>query len=279
MQNNLLNCLIFGDIVGIPGRAIFQKYISSLKKEYNSHIIIVNGENSASDGKGITSKIMKFFKHNHVDVVTSGNHIWAKREIYNYLNENRDLLRPANFSSDCPGVGYTIIEKSQTNIAIVNLQGRVYMKDLVADPFRTIDSILTYLKTKTNIIILDFHAEATSEKVAIGHYLDGRISCIVGTHTHIQTADNRILPKGTGYITDLGMSGPLNSVIGVKKDIIIQQYLRQMPIRYEIEKEGPYTLNGIHISIDIMAGKTIKIERISIVDNDLNIIDNEFLGD
>jgi metallophosphoesterase (TIGR00282 family) len=277
MQNSL-NFLIFGDIVGIPGRAIFQKYISKLKNDYKAQVIIVNGENSASDGRGITKKIMKFFKHNHVNVVTSGNHIWAKREIYQYLNENRDLLRPANFSSECPGIGYTVIEIFSYSIAIVNLQGRVYMKDLINDPFRTIDSILTYLKSKTNMIIVDFHAEATSEKVAMGYYLDGRISALVGTHTHIQTSDNRILPKGSAYITDLGMSGSLNSVIGVKKGIIIEQYLKQMPIRYEVEDEKPYILNGIFLSLDTLTGKAIKIDRISILEDNINI-DNCLLGE
>lgn len=274
---NSLRVLLIGDVCGGSGRAMFQKHINNLREQYQVNAVIVNGENSASDGRGITSRIMRFFKHHHVDVVTSGNHIWAKREIYGYLNSNKDLLRPANFPTGCPGVGMTTFECENFTVGVINLQARVFMREHVSCPFRAADSILTYLKTKTNIILVDFHGEASSEKMGLAYYLDGKISALVGTHTHVPTADARILPHGTAYITDLGMVGALNSMIGMKKEPIIQNLITQMPVKFEVEKSGPMVLSGVYIDIDTNTGKALDIKQLTIVDSEisLNDIDQE----
>ena len=269
MHDNI-RVLMLGDIVGAPGRAIFQKYSAQLREKYKAQALIVNGENSA-DGRGITPRIMRFFKHNGVDIVTSGNHIWAKRDIYSYLQENRDLLRPANFPSGCPGVGVTTFAAGAVTIGVINLQARTFMRELVACPFRAAESLLTYVKTKTSIILVDFHGEATSEKMGLAYYLDGQISALVGTHTHVQTADARILPGGTAYITDLGMAGALNSMIGMKKEPLIQNMLTQMPVKFEVETQGPYMLSGVCIEINSVTGKAVSIEPIYIVDADIQL--------
>lgn len=267
----MIRVLMLGDIIGVPGRAMLQKHLPHLKKQYNADVVIVNGENSSSDGKGITPRIMHFFKHIGVDVVTSGNHIWQKRDIYQYLHNNKDLLRPANFPSSCPGTGATVITVNGHMLAVVNIQGRSFMRELVSCPFRAADSLLTYLTPKTRAIIVDFHTETTSEKGALAYYLDGKISALVGTHTHVQTADERILPQGTAFITDLGMAGAVNSIIGVKKDALIQSIITQMPVRFEVEEQGPFSLTGVCIEIDPATGKSNSIERIRIVDDALTL--------
>jgi metallophosphoesterase (TIGR00282 family) len=262
--------LLLGDIVGAPGRAIFQKHIAELKRKYAIDAIVVNGENSAR-GRGITSRIMKFFRHNGVDVVTSGNHIWRFQDIYKYLDANDDLLRPENYPSGCPGSGVTTFKCGDVTIGVLNLQGRTFMRDSVDCPFRTAESALSFLKSKTNIILVDFHAEATSEKMAMGYFLDGKVSAVVGTHTHVQTTDNRILPKGTAFISDLGMSGALNSMIGMKKEPIIHNFLTQMPVKFVVDREGPMLLCGVWVEINTLTGKAVKIERIRIVDEEIHL--------
>ncbi len=234
-----IRILFLGDIVGAPGRAIFQKHIKALKKEHAIDAVIVNGENS-SNGRGITSKVVKFFRHNEVDVVTSGNHIWRYREIYEYLNTHNDLLRPENFPAECPGSGVTTFNCNGVTVGVINLQGRIFMRDHLADPFKTADTVLSYLKHKTNVIFVDFHAEATSEKIGLAFYLDGRVSALVGTHTHVQTTDERILPKGTGFLTDAGMAGAMHSMLGMKKEPIIQNFLTQMPVKFTVDTQPPY---------------------------------------
>lgn len=270
---NKLRILFLGDIVGISGRVIFQKHIGRLKRELEIDAVVVNGENSA-DGRGITPKVVSFFKHNGVDVVTTGNHIWHHKEIYSYLDSNTDVIRPANYPSGCPGKGSTMISVKGHIIAIINVQGRTFMKDELECPFRASDSLLTYLRTKTNLIFVDFHAETTSEKAALAFYLDGRISGLVGTHTHVQTADERILPKGTAFITDLGMAGAMNSSLGMKKDAILYNFLQQMPVKFTVETTGPMMMSGAWIDVDTATGKALDIQRIRIVDNDI-ILDNE----
>ncbi len=261
--------LFLGDICAGPGRAVFQKHIAHLRQSYKADAVIVNGENSASNGKGITSRIMHFFKHNGVNVVTSGNHIWAQREIYNYLKTNTDLLRPANYPSGCPGVGVTTFEIGTHTVGVINLQARTFMREFVSCPFRAAESILTYLKPKTNIILVDFHGEATSEKMGLAYFLDGQVSAVVGTHTHVLTDDARILPGGTAYISDLGMSGALNSMIGMKKEPIIQHMMTQMPIRFEVETNGPMILTGACLEIDSTTGKATAIVPIKVIDKDI----------
>lgn len=265
-----IRILLLGDVVGAPGCAMLQKHLPKLKAEYKIDGVIVNGENSA-DGKGITSKLMHFFKHSGVDIVTTGNHIWQKKEVFQYLNDNKDLLRPANFPNGCPGVGVTTFTCNGFTVGVINLQARVFMRELVSCPFRAADSILTYLKTRTNIILVDFHGETTSEKMGLAYYLDGQISALVGTHTHVPTADARILPKGTAYVTDLGMAGALNSMIGMKKEPIIQSMITQMPTKFEVENEGPMFMSGVWVEVDTQTGKARRIERIYLVDEDIRI--------
>lgn len=263
----ILKVLILGDIVGIPGRFVFQKQIKNLKDRYEYDALIVNGENSASDGRGITPKIMNFFKHHGVTAVTTGNHIWQKKEIYHYLTENRDLLRPANFPSSCPGVGVATFSVGSQTLGVINVQGRVFMRELVNCPFRAVESAISYLKPRTHSIIVDMHAETTAEKIGLAYFVDGQVSAVVGTHTHVQTADERILPKGTAFISDLGMSGAINSMIGMKKEPIIQNMLTQMPVKFEVETEGPFILCGIFLTIDTETGHALHIERIKIIDD------------
>jgi metallophosphoesterase (TIGR00282 family) len=269
-----LRVLLIGDVVGVSGRMMFQKHIAHLKKTHNIDAIIVNGENS-SHGRGITSRIARFFKHCGADVITTGNHVWANKEIYNYINDHHDLLRPANFPSGVPGVGVTTFQCKDTTIGVINIQGRVFMKELIDDPFRTADSILTYLKDKTNVIFVDFHAETTSETMAIGHYLDGRVSGVVGTHTHVQTADERILPGGTAFITDLGMVGALNGMLGMKKDAIIENFLTQMPVKFTVDTQAPFVMSGVWIEVDSVSGIATKIERVRVIDHELKVDEKE----
>jgi len=264
-MSNTIHVLMIGDVVGDAGRTLVQKHLPLLKKKYDIHCVVLNGENSAH-GKGITPKIADLFKEMGVHVITTGNHVWAKREIYGYISNNKFLLRPANFQSGSPGVGVFVYESLEGPIAVINLQGRVFMKEFVDCPFRTVDSILMYLKDKTKYIVVDFHAEATAEKLGIAYYLDGRVSGVVGTHTHVQTADNRVLPKGTAYITDLGMCGSLNSMIGQKKELVMQQMISQMPMQFDVDTEPPFVLSGVVISIDKVTGLARSIERVYIVD-------------
>lgn len=268
-QKHALRILCIGDVVGSPGCALFQKHIDRLRNQYVIDGVIVNGENSDHRGRGITSRIVKFFRHNNVDVVTSGNHIWANKEIYTYLSTNSDLLRPANYPSAAPGVGVTMFYCKGYAIAVMNLIGRIFMRDFVECPFRTAESILTYLRDKTKIIIVDMHAEASSEKIGMGYFLDGKVSAVVGTHTHVPTADERILPKGTAFVTDLGMTGSLNSMIGMKKEPIIENFVTQMPVKFVVEESGPFVMTGVWIDINPDTGKALQIERFKVIDEDM----------
>lgn len=267
-----IRILFIGDVVGSLGRAMFQKHIDALRTQHQIDGVVVNGENSC-DGRGITSRIMRFFKHNGADVVTSGNHIWAKKEIYGYLTENKDLLRPANFPSACPGVGVTTFTAGGHTVAIINLQGRVFMHQHIDCPFRAAESLLTYLRNKTKLIFVDFHAETTSEKIGMGIFLDGKVSGVVGTHTHVQTADERILPQGTAFITDLGMAGSLNSMIGMTSDPIIATFVTAMPHKFVVATDPPALLTGAWIEADPETGKALAIERVSITDDTIQATD------
>ena len=219
---------------------MFQKYAPKLKKEYGADAIIVNGENSASNGRGITPKIVTALKHNGADLITTGNHAFQKKESYSYYSSNKDLLRPLNFPNSCPGTGVGIFNINAMAIGVINVQGQVFMRENLSCPFRAVESALTYLKDRTNIVIVDMHAETTSEKMGMGWYFDGKVSAVVGTHTHVQTADERILPQGTAFITDLGMAGAYNSMIGMKKEPILHRMLTQMPSKFEVESDLPY---------------------------------------
>jgi 2',3'-cyclic-nucleotide 2'-phosphodiesterase len=255
-----LKILFIGDIVGSPGRKVIKENLLKLKRERNIDYCIANGENAAA-GSGITYVIAQELYKAGVDFITMGNHTWSKKEIFNFIDSEDKIIRPANFAPGLPGKGFSIQNTSFGKIGIVNLMGRVYM-DLVDCPFRIADQILGDIKKETQIIIVDFHAEATSEKIAFANYLDGRVSVVLGTHTHVQTADERILECGTGYITDVGMTGPYDGVIGVQKDIIIERFKNGLPAKFEVAT-GRTQFNGVVLEIEEKKGRTVGIERIS----------------
>lgn len=253
-----MKVLMIGDIVGKPGRTILYNFLEKNRENYD--YIIVNGENAAS-GFGITEKICVEFFEKGVDVITSGNHIWDKKEIYEYIEKEKRLLKPFNYPKTTPGNGYIILEKNNKTLAVISLQGRALMPINVDCPFTLAKDLTDEIKNITKNIIIDFHAEATAEKIALAKYLDGDVSLICGTHTHVQTADETILENGTGYITDLGMTGSFSGVIGTNKDIIIQKFLTSLPQRHEIS-EGDIKLNGIEAEICEETGKCKNINRI-----------------
>lgn len=261
-----MKVLFVGDVVGSIGRRMLVESLPLLKAKYRPQFTIVNGENAAG-GRGITEKIYKEFLQAGVDLITMGNHTWDNRDIFEFIgNDKIKMIRPANFPEGTPGIGYKIIQINQTKIAVINMQGRVFLNDL-DDPFRKMDKILAEIGEETQCIFVDFHAEATSEKQAMGWYLDGRVSAVVGTHTHIQTNDARILPKGTAYLTDAGMTGSYDSVLGVETHIILDKFLKQLPVRHEIPEEGRKLLSGCYVEIDDRSGKATKIETIMINDD------------
>ncbi len=268
MSKDVIKILCIGDIVGRPGREVLAKALPRLAAEHQFDLVIANGENSAG-GSGIMPKQAKEIYAAGVDVITLGDHVWDKPEINVYLNETPNIIRPANFPEAClpdrqgaPGVGYVIAQtKSGVKVGVINLLGRTFMRYNVECPFRMLDKIVATIRKETPVIVLDMHAETTSEKVAIGHYSDGRVSCVFGTHTHVQTADDKILPKGTAYITDLGMSGPVDSVIGQNKEKIITRFLTSLPQKFEVADDQGL-LQGIIVSIDPLTGLAQAIERV-----------------
>lgn len=255
-----MRVMLVGDVVGKPGRKAFQKYTPQLKAEKNIDVVIVNGENSAG-GKGYTRKSLDGLYHGGADVITSGNHVWDKKDVFDFIDQEPFLIRPANYPEGTPGKGYCVYPFKAKNIGVLNLSGRALMPALDC-PFQKVEEVLREMKKECDVIFLDFHAETTSEKMAMGWYLDGRVNGVVGTHTHIQTADERILPKGTAYITDLGMVGPWNSVLGVQTDKIIYKFTTGMPVRFEVEAEGPQVFSAVIVEIDDKSNQTLGIERI-----------------
>lgn len=260
-----MKILFIGDIVGSPGREMLATYLPKLKEKYHPQVTIVNGENAAS-GKGITEKIYKQFLQLGVQVVTMGNHTWNKKEIIDFIDDAEYLIRPANFPENNPGKGIVYLNVNHITVAVINLQGRTFL-DSHDDPFQIAEQLIQKAKRKTNIIFIDFHAEATSEKQAFGWYVDGKVSAVVGTHTHTQTADERILPGGTAYITDAGMTGPYDGILGVEKESVINRFLTNMPVRFEVDTKGRNQLNGCIITIDSTSGKATEIKRIIINDD------------
>ncbi len=256
-----MNILVIGDIIGSAGRNAIKALLPKLTKKYSLDLIVANGENAAASF-GITEKIAEELFSRGIDVITSGNHIFDKKDIIEYLCKNDRLLRPANYSVHVPGVGSVVLSTKSGKVAVINISGRVFM-DPLRCPFETVSDELERLPDDTKIIIVDFHAEATSEKVCMGWYLDGKVSAVVGTHTHIPTADETLLPKGTGYITDLGMTGPYDSVIGVKKEAALEKFLTFMPKRFETAK-GDVRLCGVVVKVDNDSGKCLEIERVSV---------------
>ncbi|MFH0886536.1 MAG: TIGR00282 family metallophosphoesterase [bacterium] len=257
-----MKILFIGDAIGKPGRNVLKNVLPGIKDEFNVDLTILNGENVAG-GVGITRKVYEELLQLGIDVITSGNHIWDKREFINDIVKCEKLIRPANYPPTVPGKDDIVIEVGGVKVGVLNFNGRVFMPCLDC-PFRSADQkILQLNKENIKVIIVDFHAEATSEKVAMGWYLDGRISAILGTHTHVQTADERILPFGTAYISDVGMVGARDSVIGVQSAPILERFLHQLPQKFEPEENGPMIFNAIIMHIDTESGKAIKIERIN----------------
>ncbi|WEZ09964.1 TIGR00282 family metallophosphoesterase [Priestia flexa] len=260
-----MRILFVGDVVGSPGRDMVEEYLPRLKRKYAPGLTIVNGENAAS-GKGITEKIYRAFLQAGANVVTLGNHAWDKREIFDFIEDAKNLVRPANFPEGTPGKGITYVTYNQYEVAVINLQGRTFMAPLDC-PFKKIDELIAQAKQRTPIIFIDFHAETTSEKQAIGWYVDGRVSAVVGTHTHVQTADNRILPQGTAYISDVGMTGPYDGILGMEREAVMKRFLTSLPVRFEVPKEGRTQLSGVIIDLDEKTGQAKKIDRILINDD------------
>ena len=261
MKQNL-NCLFIGDIVGKPGLKAVHLFLPGMIEKYQPDLIIANGENAA-DGKGITEEEANQLFVQGVDIITTGNHVWDNWKGRQMLSQNQKILRPLNYPHGNPGLGYSFIQLEEfPEIAVINLQGRTYMQSIDC-PFKAADYALNSIKERTNLIFVDFHADATAEKIAFSWYLDGKVSAIFGTHTHIQTADACILPQGTGYITDAGMTGPYNSVLGLRKDIAIKRFLLQTPFKFEMG-DGDQRLCGVYVKVNVESGKTEKIESFMI---------------
>lgn len=256
-----MRILFIGDIVGSPGREMLSTYLPKLKSKYKPTVTIVNGENAAS-GKGITEKIYKQILDAGAQAVTLGNHTWDQRELIEVIDHCPNLVRPANFPEGVPGKGYTFLKVNDIEVAVVNLQGRTFLPPLDC-PFKKADEIIAKVKKKTSIIFVDFHAEATSEKQAMGWYLDGRVTAVVGTHTHVQTADYRILPNKTAYITDVGMTGPYDGILGMERVAVMNKFLTSLPVRFEVAK-GRTQLNGVLIHVDPKTGAATSITPINI---------------
>jgi 2',3'-cyclic-nucleotide 2'-phosphodiesterase len=253
--------LFLGDIVGHPGKQAVEQWMPKLLDHYEPDVAIANAENIAPNGRGITERLAEALFDAGVDLLTMGNHVYDQREGVSFIDNDRRVVRPANYPDGAPGQGYTLCKIGKEQIAVINILGRAFMGDY-DDPFRTLDRILAEIGDTTSHIFVDVHAEATAEKIAIAHYLAGRVSAVVGTHTHVQTADDRILPRGTAYLTDAGMCGPYDSIIGFAKDGVIQKFRTQMPTRFEVA-QGASQLHGVFVITD-EKGRAQSIERISI---------------
>ena len=257
-----MKILFIGDIIGSPGRMAVRELLPAMISRKKIDFVIANCENAAA-GFGVTRKNVEELFSYHIDVLTSGNHIWNKREVLEFIGDFEKLLRPANYPSTTPGAGSVLIPlETGEYVGVLNLAGRIFMQPIDC-PFVTAKNKIAELREKTKIIIVDMHAETTSEKRALGWYLDGEVSAVLGTHTHVQTADEEILPQGTAYISDAGMTGPFDSVIGIKKEIIIERFLTQMPNKFDLAKDD-IRMQGVILNIDAASGKANSIERISV---------------
>lgn len=255
-----MKILFVGDIVGRPGRQALKRRLDHLVDRHQVDLVVANGENSAG-GFGLTAEIARELFALGIHVLTSGNHIWDKKEAFDLLERESRVLRPANYPPGLAGYGSGVFfVPDGTPVAVVNLEGRVFMNNLDC-PFRAADRLLEGLRDRAKVILVDFHAEASSEKIAFGHYLAGRVSAVVGTHTHVQTADERILGGGTAFITDVGMTGSLDSVIGIQKEIAVEKFLKQVPMRFEVAKKHP-VLCAVLLDVDADNGCARSIERI-----------------
>ena len=257
-----MKILFIGDIVGSPGRMAVRELLPPLIAKKKIDFVIANCENAAA-GFGVTRKNVEELYSYHIDVLTSGNHIWNKKEVLEFIGDYEKLLRPANYPAATPGAGSVLTPVATGEyVGVLNLAGRIFMHPSDC-PFVTAKNKIAELRKKTNIIIVDMHAEATSEKRALGWYLDGKVSAVLGTHTHVQTADEEILPQGTAYISDAGMTGPFDSVIGINKETVIERFLTQMPNKFDLAKDD-IRMQGVIMNIDPVSGKANSIERMSI---------------
>ncbi|MCU4137569.1 MAG: 2'3' and 3'5' cNMP phosphodiesterase YmdB [Thermodesulfobacteria bacterium] len=258
---NKVKLVFLGDIVGSSGRKAVRIFLPEIIKKYKCDFIIANAENAAG-GYGLTQKVAEELFSYGIDILTSGNHIW-KREFFPYLQKTERVLRPANYGEGAPGKGWTIYTKNNIKLAVINLEGRIFMRPL-ENPFIIGKKLAQKFLKETPFIIVDFHAEATSEKLTLGYFLDGLVSAIIGTHTHVQTSDERIFPKGTGYITDVGMCGAFESVIGMKINQALEMYLSMVPRKLEVEKDKKIKVEGLFLEFN-EKGKTTYIERFRLI--------------
>ena len=257
-SSDILRVIFIGDIIGRPGRRAVTELLPGIKHDYGVDFTVANCENAAG-GFGVTAKIVEELTDLGIDVLTSGNHIWDRREVVENLDSFTNVLRPLNYPPGLPGRGWGSFQTAGGHkVTVINLQGRVFMRPIDC-PFRTADQLLSNVVDR--LVLVDMHAEATSEKVAMGWYLDGRVSAVVGTHTHVQTSDDRVLPGGTAYITDVGMTGPHDSVIGIEKDAIIKRFLTEVPSRFEVGNDD-VRLSGLVMSLDVETGRAVGTERL-----------------
>jgi metallophosphoesterase (TIGR00282 family) len=252
--------MIIGDVVGSPGREALKRCVSLLREQHQIHACIANGENAAG-GFGLTAQTAEEMFAGGIDFITGGNHIFDKRDFGEYLESSNRVIRPANYPPAVPGRGAGTFTADGVTVGVLNLMGRTFMPP-TDDPFRCADVMVGDLRRRTPVIVVDLHAEATSEKVAMGRYLDGRVSCVVGTHTHVQTADEQILPGGTAYISDLGMTGPMDGVIGMEQGAVLDRFLTGLSERFNVQKSGMKQFNAAVVSIDRGTGKATEIKRI-----------------
>ena len=255
-----MRILFISDIFGKPGRTALLERLPTMREEMAADFVVANGENTAS-GAGITRNIAEKLLAGGVDVITTGNHIWRQKDIFAFLEQSDRIVRPANYLDSNPGRGWTVFESDRGRLGVINLSGNLYI-GAARGAFQVIDGVLAQMPGDVRHIVVDMHAEATSEKVAMGLYLDGRVTAVIGTHTHVQTADEKILEKGTAYITDAGMTGPHNSVIGVKKEIILQRFMTEMPIRFEVADDDLW-IEGVMVTAD-EKGRATSIERLQL---------------
>lgn len=261
-----MKILFIGDIVGRPGRQMIERHLGSLVDRHLIDLVVANAENAAA-GFGVTPDVVAELLDAGIDVLTTGNHVWDKKESFPLLEQERRILRPANYPPGLPGAGMGVFRtNADVPVAVMNLEGRVFMNNLDC-PFRAADAILAALPSPLPIVLVDFHAETTSEKNALGAYLDGRVSAVLGTHTHVQTADERIMPGGTAFISDAGMTGSRDSVIGIRKELSVERFLTQLPVRFEVAKKEPM-LCGVVVTVDESTGRALGIERVQIVDKE-----------
>lgn len=259
-----MHILFVGDVVGSMGRDMVKEYLPKLKSHFRPQLTIVNGENSAS-GRGITESIYKQLLEAGANAVTLGNHAWDNKGIFDFIDTAKYMARPANFP-EAPGTGLVFLRINDLEAAVINIQGRTFMPPLDC-PFKKVEELVEAAKARTNIIFVDFHAEATSEKQAMGWFLDGKVSAVIGTHTHVQTADERILPGGTAYLTDVGMTGPYDEILGMDKKPVLHRFLTSLPARFEVPKSGRKQLSACLIQVDKETGHAKAIERIMINDD------------